>query len=549
VLRIAIIVIGLVLLPQFARGEGRFALLIGNQTYNDKVGPLRNPHDDIAVVNAALEKLGFNVTLIKDAGYKRVETALRTHIQLVRRAGKDAVSFLYYSGHGASDPDTQTNYLIPVDVESADDTSLWTNSLELGDIVNKLRDQSPNATHYVVFDACREELRLTREGKKALGAEKGFVPVASISGVMIAYATAPGKSASDSGHGGGVYAKALSEEIVKPGVEAVTMFRRVQLKVNQAIGQDPWLSLPTLPAIYFAGTKTKQQLELAFWLSVKDSMSPTVLATYLERYPDGEFAAIARALVAHFDGKLKAEQAAQEEERRRIEEEGAAAEVQRLEVEHRTHELSIAEEHSRAKKDEDIEEAGRLEEQQRVELGKRTEELRKALEEARLARQAAKSAEEQRVVAMKAAEEATKAANDAIALKRDSERHSDPVKVAALPKLEQPSAGGPFDGIWYVHRVGAGCAPGTQDMLGMLLIANGTVSAYRGKDRIGSAKGTASRTGQLRWSHPSHIGDRKTPDGYRITYEVTLRGNSGSGTFQHTRPGTRCYGTITAKRG
>src|SRR5215475_13010168 len=101
VLRIAIIVIGLVLLPQFARGEGRFALLIGNQTYNDKVGPLRNPHDDIAVVNAALEKLGFNVTLIKDAGYKRVETALRTHIQLVRRAGKDAVSFLYYSGHGA----------------------------------------------------------------------------------------------------------------------------------------------------------------------------------------------------------------------------------------------------------------------------------------------------------------------------------------------------------------------------------------------------------------------------------------------------------------
>jgi hypothetical protein len=30
------------------------------------------------------------------------------------------------------------------------------------------------------------------------------------------------------------------------------MFRNVQLKVKQAIGQDPWLSFPTLPAVYFA---------------------------------------------------------------------------------------------------------------------------------------------------------------------------------------------------------------------------------------------------------------------------------------------------------
>jgi hypothetical protein len=56
----------------------------------------------------------------------------------------------------------------------------------------------------------------------------------------------------------------------------------------------------------------------------------------------------------------------------------------------------------------------------------------------------------ERLVAMKAAEEATKAANDAIPLKRDSERQSDPVKVAAFPKLEQPSPDRPFDGVWYI---------------------------------------------------------------------------------------------------
>jgi hypothetical protein len=40
---------------------------------------------------------------------------------------------------------------------------------------------------------------------------------------------------------------------VKPGVEAVTMFRTVQIRVWRAIGQDPWLSIPALRLVYFAG--------------------------------------------------------------------------------------------------------------------------------------------------------------------------------------------------------------------------------------------------------------------------------------------------------
>jgi hypothetical protein len=427
-LRVAVIILGLILLPSTVAAADRYALLIGNQHYRNNVGPLTNPHNDIALVGAALERLGFKVTTIKDAGYKAIETAVKTHIQNVRRAGRDTISIIYYSGHGASEPDTKINYLIPVDVDSADDASLWTNSIELSELVNKLRTHSPEAIHYLVFDACREELHLTREGKKAMGSEKGFVPMSNIAGVMIAYATAPGKTASDIGENGGVYAKALSEEIVKPGIESVTMFRNVQIKVKQAIGQDPWLSLPPLPAVYFAGSKSPQQLELAFWLSVKDSTSPAVLATYLERYPNGEFAAIARTLSEHFDRKLKAEQAAQEEQSKRIEEERKAAEVKRLEEERLAREAAIAEEERRRLEEgKNTEVARRLEELQRAELVARTDELRRVLEEARLAREAAKAAEEQRVAAMKAAEEATRVANEAISSKRDTETPGDPV--------------------------------------------------------------------------------------------------------------------------
>src|SRR6516164_9884799 len=162
------------LLPLGAHAEGRLALLIGNQAYTEKIGPLKNPLNDIALVGAALEKLGFKVTRIKDAGYKAIDTALKRHIQQVRRAGKDSISLVYYSGHGASDSETQINYLIPVDIASTDESEVWSNSIDLKEIVNRLREQSPDAVHYVIFDACREELRLTREGTKALE-QKGFV--------------------------------------------------------------------------------------------------------------------------------------------------------------------------------------------------------------------------------------------------------------------------------------------------------------------------------------------------------------------------------------
>jgi Flp pilus assembly protein TadD len=232
----------------------RIALLIGNQRYTEKVGPLKNPHSDVAILETALKKVGFDVMVVRDTDYRSMDLAIKRHISKIREAGSDAIDFLYYSGHGAANPVTRINYLIPVDVPDAETDDLWNQAFELSDIVDKLSTQAPDATHYVVFDACRDELKLKQNGK-SLGSTKGFVPVINTSGLLIAYATAPNKTASDVGVGSGPYARALAEEIVRPGQEAVTMFRNVQLKVKAAIGQDPWLSFPTLRAVYFAGER------------------------------------------------------------------------------------------------------------------------------------------------------------------------------------------------------------------------------------------------------------------------------------------------------
>ena len=439
--------------PRTAQAESRLALLIGNQTYSNRIGPLKNPHKDIALVGAALKKLGFSVTTIKDAGYKSMEIALRAHIAEVRRAGLDAISFIYYSGHGASDQDAQINYVIPVDVDSSDEANIWMNSLELGEIVNKLRDQSPNATHYVVFDACREELHFTRAGgAKALGTERGFLAIGNVAGVMIAYATAPGKTASDVGQEGGPYARALSEEIVKPGVEAVTMFRNVQLRVSREIGQDPWLSFPTLPAVYFAGTGPKsdetnleRQIEIAFWNSVKDRKDPAVLGAYVKRYPNGEFAASARELIAGLEQELRAAEAAREAEAKRHEEARRAAETQRLEEEHRAREATLARERRREEELKSLAELKRSE-------GAAAEELRRASEEARAAREAAEAAHK----AMVEVKSRAKLASLPVV---GDERHfpenlaDDPAALAKALQNELKRVGcyaGDADGVWSV---------------------------------------------------------------------------------------------------
>jgi len=131
--------------------------------------------------------------------------------------------------------------LIPTDVKTTETGELWDQSLRLTDITRKLRSEADHATHFVVFDACRNTLKLRKPGTRALVQSKGIVPVVQENGMLIAYTTAKGELASDLGDGGRPYAKVLADELVKRGVEAVAMFRRVQVRVRSSIGQEPWL--------------------------------------------------------------------------------------------------------------------------------------------------------------------------------------------------------------------------------------------------------------------------------------------------------------------
>ena len=83
-LRAAFIIVLIALLPAHVRAEARVALLIGNQVYTPKVGQLKKPHEDVALVGAALKQLRFQVTILKDADYRAMDVAVKRFITEVR---------------------------------------------------------------------------------------------------------------------------------------------------------------------------------------------------------------------------------------------------------------------------------------------------------------------------------------------------------------------------------------------------------------------------------------------------------------------------------
>jgi hypothetical protein len=51
-------------------------------------------------------------------------------------------------------------------VKTTQTGELWDQSLRLTEVTRKLKTEARNATHFVVFDACRNTLQLTQLGSR-----------------------------------------------------------------------------------------------------------------------------------------------------------------------------------------------------------------------------------------------------------------------------------------------------------------------------------------------------------------------------------------------
>ena len=417
-----VVAIVLLLLPTvaFAQTEKRIALLIGNRAYDASVGVLKNPHNDITAVGEALARQGFDVLpQIKDARRSAILGGVRELVRRLNTAGAGAIGFLYYSGHGAAEKDTNINYLIPVDAKDPGTSTFWDDSVKLDEVL-RLLDGARAAAKFVVFDACRNELQLPSKDTS-----KGLVPVAEQYGMFIAYASAPGRTASDRGEKSGPYATALAAELGKSGLDHLNLFQNVKEAVlaSTAGVQQPWESNGLGQRVYLTGEPTTPA-DIALWENVSKSGEVSELERYLERFPEGLYANTAKLMIARLS--REAVERHEAEAARKAQDEKHAAELQRALENARTAQQALAQA-----------------ERQRNAAAAREEDLRKAQQALQdLKGSSGGQNEADRVAAVALAQRADTAAQEARATREalaaaEAKRKEAETRLAALEKAEQ----------------------------------------------------------------------------------------------------------------
>jgi hypothetical protein len=235
--------------PGNANAAGRrVALVIGNGAY--QASPLKNPVHDARDMAGTLKRLGFDVTLLTDAGQRDMEEAVHT---FGTRLGTGVAGLFYYAGHGMQV--RGDNYLIPVDADVRSESDIRYEAVNAGRVLGKMQDAG-NGVNIVILDACRNNPFARSFRSDSRGLARMDAPAGSI----VAFATAPGSVAAD-GHGdNGLYTHHLLRHIETQGLTINDVLMRTRIDVaKESEGQQvPWESSSLMGYFTFKPTAQGQ---------------------------------------------------------------------------------------------------------------------------------------------------------------------------------------------------------------------------------------------------------------------------------------------------
>jgi uncharacterized caspase-like protein len=186
------------------------------------------------------------------------------------------------------------NYLIPVDAQISSEASVRSEAVDVDSLLEQL---ATSALGIVILDACRNN----PFERRFRGASGGLAQMDAPKGTLIAYATAPGKVASDGDGRNGLYTQEFLRMLDEPGLKVEDVFKRVRRRVADATAdqQVPWESSSLTGDFYFVRGAQEAEgrapdAELLFWQSIRESRDAEDFSAYLKKYPDGQFADIAK---------------------------------------------------------------------------------------------------------------------------------------------------------------------------------------------------------------------------------------------------------------
>jgi hypothetical protein len=330
--------------PALADARDSVAVIIGNRGYQGRVPQVDYAHRDAdAVRRHVIEQLGYppeNVIDLRDAGQAQMLSVFgnaddhRGRLWSLVRPGRSDV-VVYYSGHGVPGQRDQRGYLLPVD---ADVDTPEINGYALDTLFANLgKLQARQVTVYI--DACfsgdsQAGTLIQSASPVHLRARPATVPAQL---VVLTAAQSDQLASWDTGAKQGLFTRhlltaldgaadrrpwgngdgqvSLRETKAYLDDEMSYAARRLYRRAQQASATGPedavlaavdtTVVAAPAPAPRPAPAKPApampagdERAELLFWESVRDSDNPSDLEAYLDRYPDGTFAVLARNRLA-----------------------------------------------------------------------------------------------------------------------------------------------------------------------------------------------------------------------------------------------------------
>jgi uncharacterized caspase-like protein len=295
----------LMLSPSAASAQKRVALVVGNSAYIH-TGVLANPRNDAIDVAEALSRHGFNVIDGFDLDRRAFEQKIREFAGSL--VGAD-VAIFFYAGHGLQVGGH--NYIVPVDARLLAASDLDWEMIKL-DVVHRTMERETK-TNIVFLDACRDN-PLARNLARAMGARsadigRGLAAVESGVGTLISFSTQPGNVALDGTGRNSPFAGALVQQLQLGGNNLSDMLINVRKEVMAATGnrQVPWEHSALTARFYFSEVTAtaEQEKEMALWKAVEETNSPAAIREYLNNYPQGAYAVLARDLLRALENQKK----------------------------------------------------------------------------------------------------------------------------------------------------------------------------------------------------------------------------------------------------
>jgi hypothetical protein len=221
----------------------RLALVIGNGNYLNSF--LANPCNDSKEIKRVLLQFGFDVLEFENLNQGGMKAAMDDFGEKLK--GYD-VGLFFYAGHGIQAKGY--NYLIPVDANLKSEGQVEYDCVQ-ADRILALMESSGTRVNIIILDACRNNPFERSWTRSADG--KGLAGMNAPQGSLIAFATAPGSTASDGSGNNGLYTSAILESIKIPDINIIQIFQNVRKIVLEKSGgqQMPWESTSLIGDFFF----------------------------------------------------------------------------------------------------------------------------------------------------------------------------------------------------------------------------------------------------------------------------------------------------------